>query len=90
MVSNETYADLPEDLQKVVKDAAEKAAEYHSKLFFDGEKELTTFFEKQGMVVTHPDLAPFKAAMEPYYVEFTQQTGDKGKNALQQIQALTK
>ncbi|MBS6027246.1 MAG: sialic acid TRAP transporter substrate-binding protein SiaP [Haemophilus pittmaniae] len=90
LVSNETFADLPEDLQKVIKDAAEKAAAYHSKLFFDGEKELTAFFEKQGMTVTHPDLAPFKAAMEPYYGEFVKQTGEKGAEALKQIQSLNK
>lgn len=33
LISNDTLADLPEDLQKVVKDAAAKAAEYHTKLF---------------------------------------------------------
>ena len=90
LVSNETFADLPEDLQKVVKDAAQKAAEYHSKLFFDGEKELIAFFEKQGVTVTHPDLIPFKEAMKSYYADFVKQTGTKGEEALKQIEAVSK
>ena len=90
LVSNETFADLPEDLQKVVRDAAQKAAEYHTKLFVDGEKELVTFFEKQGVTVTHPDLAPFKEAMKPFYAEFVKQTGTKGEEALKEIQAISK
>jgi len=90
LVSNETFADLPADLQKVVKDAAQKAAEYHTKLFVDGEKDLVTFFEKQGVTVTHPDLAPFKEAMKPFYADFVKQTGAKGEEALKEIQAISK
>ena len=88
LVSNETYKELPEDLQKVVKDAAENAAKYHTKLFVDGEKDLVKFFEKQGVKVTHPDLAPFKDAMKQFYAEFVKQTGEKGEKALKEIQAI--
>ena len=88
LVSNETYKELPEDLQKVVKDAAENAAKYHTKLFVDGEKDLVSFFEKQGVKITHPDLVPFKASMKPYYAEFVKQTGQKGEAALKQIEAI--
>ena len=37
LVSNSTMEMLPEDLQNVVKEAAEAAAEYHTKLFVDEE-----------------------------------------------------
>lgn len=90
LVSNETYQDLPEDLQKVVKEAAEDAAKYHTQLFVDGEKDLVSFFEKQGVTVTHPDLAPFKAAMKPYYAEFVKETSAKGEEALKEIEAINK
>ncbi|WP_044469817.1 sialic acid TRAP transporter substrate-binding protein SiaP [Mannheimia massilioguelmaensis] len=90
LVSNETMADLPEDLQKVVKDAAMKAAEYHTKLFVDGEASLVSFFEKQGVTVTHPDLTPFKEAMKPYYEEFVKKNGATGEEALKQIEAVSK
>ncbi|MCR1837336.1 sialic acid TRAP transporter substrate-binding protein SiaP [Rodentibacter caecimuris] len=88
LVSNETYQDLPEDLQKVVKEAAETAAKYHTQLFSDGEKDLISFFEKQGVTVTKPDLAPFKASMKPFYDDFVKQTGSKGEEALKEIQAI--
>ncbi|TGZ98636.1 sialic acid TRAP transporter substrate-binding protein SiaP [Rodentibacter pneumotropicus] len=88
LVSNETYQDLPEDLQKVVKEAAENAAKYHTQLFADGEKDLISFFEKQGVTVTKPELAPFKAAMKPFYDEFVKQTGSKGEEALKEIEAI--
>lgn len=90
LVSNETLQELPEDLQKVVKEAAEDAAKYHTQLFIEGEKELISFFEKQGVTVTHPDIAPFKEAIKPYYAEFVKQTGSKGEAALKEIEALSK
>ncbi|OOF51332.1 sialic acid TRAP transporter substrate-binding protein SiaP [Rodentibacter trehalosifermentans] len=90
LVSNETYQDLPEDLQKVVKEAAENAAKYHTQLFAEGEKELVAFFEKQGVTITRPDLVPFKEAMKPFYAEFVKQTGSKGEAALKEIEALNK
>lgn len=90
LVSNETLKELPKDLQKVVKDAAQKAAEYHTKLFVDGENELVAFFESKGVTVTKPDLAPFKAAMQPYYDKYIEKNGEVGKAALAEINALTK
>lgn len=88
LVSNETLASLPEDLQKVVRDAAEDAAKYHSKLFQDGEAELIGFFEKQGVTVTRPDLAAFKEAMQPYYAEFIQKNDEASKASIAEIEAL--
>ena len=88
LVSKETLADLPEDLQKVVTDSAEKAAEYHTKLFMDGEKELIEFFKSKGVTVTTPDVAPFKAALQPYYDEYLKKNGELGKQAIEQISAI--
>ncbi|MCK3655544.1 sialic acid-binding protein [Pasteurellaceae bacterium Macca] len=90
LVSKETLADLPADLQKVVKDSAQKAAEYHTKLFMDGEKELVQFFKDKGVTVTTPDLKPFKAALQPYYDEYLKKNGEVGKKAIEEISALTK
>lgn len=88
LVSNDTLESLPEDLQQVIKDAAQSAANYHTKLFVDGEKELISFFESKGVTVTHPDLAPFKAAMKPYYNEFLKKNGALGEQAIKEISAL--
>lgn len=90
LVSNETLGDLPKDLQKVVKDAALVAADYHTKLFVDGEAKLTSFFKEKGMTITTPDLKAFKAALTPYYDEYLQKNGEIGKQAIEQISNLTK
>ncbi|MDO4642659.1 MAG: sialic acid TRAP transporter substrate-binding protein SiaP [Cardiobacteriaceae bacterium] len=89
LISNETLEGLPEDLQAVVKDSAKSAAEYHTKLFKDSEAELIGFFEGKGVKITHPDLEPFKKAMQPYYDEFINKTGEEGKQAITEIQALS-
>lgn len=88
LVSKETMADLPSDLQKVVKEAAEKAAEYHTKLFVDGENSLVEFFKSQGVTVTQPDLKAFKAALKPYYDEYLKKNGEIGKQAVEEISNL--
>ncbi|TCP94718.1 tripartite ATP-independent transporter DctP family solute receptor [Cricetibacter osteomyelitidis] len=90
LVSNAVMDELPEDLQKVVKDAAQSAAEYHTKLFMDGEKELVAFFQEKGVTVTQPDLVQFKEALQPYYDEYLKKNGDLGKQAIEEFSALTK
>ncbi|MGQ0286912.1 sialic acid TRAP transporter substrate-binding protein SiaP [Pasteurellaceae bacterium 22721_9_1] len=88
LVSNETLNELPEDLQKVVKDAAMATAEYHTKLFKEGEENLITFFKEKGMNVTQPDLKPFKEALKPYYDDYLQRTGEAGKKAMESLSKL--
>lgn len=92
LVSNQTLEELPDDLKKVVIDAAKNASEYHTKLFQDGEAELIKFFEEKGVTITKPDNAPFREAMKPYYEEFLKKegVGEAGKKALEEIQALSK
>ena len=88
IISNHTMEELPEDLQKVVRDAAQVASEYHTKLFQEGEQNLIDFFKSKEVTVTTPDLAPFKEAMRPYYAEFVDKAGEEGKKALEEIEAL--
>lgn len=88
LASNQTLEELPQDLQKVIKASAEKAAIYHTNLFEQGEKELIAFFKEKGLQITYPDLKPFKEAMKPYHQQYIEKTGKAGKEALQQIEAL--
>lgn len=90
LVNRDVFNDLPEDLQKVVKEAAVNAAAYHTKLFQDGEAKLVEEFKNKGMNVTTPDLSAFKEAMKPYYDEFVNKTGEEGKKAIADFSALTK
>lgn len=90
LVNRDVFNDLPEDLQKVVKEAAVNAAAYHTKLFQDGEAKLVEEFKNKGMNVTTPDLSAFKEAMKPYYDEFVSKTGEEGKKAIADFSALAK
>ena len=90
LVSKETLEDLPEDLQKVVTDAANKATEFHTKLFVDGENNLVEFFKTKGVTVTKPDLKAFREALKPYYAEYLNKNGEIGKMAVEEISGLNK
>ena len=88
LVSNITMEELPENLQKVVKESAEVAAEYHTKLFMDEEKSLKSFFKSKGVTITEPNLADFKKAMKPFYDEYTKKNGKIGEDAIKAIEAV--
>ena len=88
LVSNITMEELPENLQKVVKESAEVAAEYHTKLFMDEEKSLKDFFKGKGVTITEPNLEEFKKAMKPFYNEYTKKNGKVGEDAIKAIDAV--
>ncbi|QIM65130.1 sialic acid TRAP transporter substrate-binding protein SiaP [Frederiksenia canicola] len=90
LMSGDAYDELPADLQKVVKDAAEKAAEFHTGLFKEGEAKLVDYFKSKGVTVTMPKLDEFKAALKPYHDEFAEKHGEAGKKAIAEINALSK
>lgn len=90
VIGNETLESLPEDLQKVVKDAAAEAAQYHTKLFVDEEASLKDFFKQNGVKITEPNLDEFKAKMQPVYDEFIKKNGKLGQQAVEEITAAGK
>ena len=87
LVSNITMEDLPANLQKVVKDSAEVAAQYHTKLFMDEEKSLKDFFKGKGVTITEPKMDDFKKAMKPFYDEYRKKNGKAGEEAIKTIDA---
>lgn len=89
IASNDSMKKLPKELQAVVKEAAQEAATYHTQLFEEGENNLIAFFEKEGVTVTRPDLAPFKQSMQPYYDAFIEKNGEAGKKAIEDINAIS-
>lgn len=88
LVSNMTMEELPENLQKVVKEAAEVAAKYHTKLFMDEEASAKEFFKKNGVTITEPKLDEFKTAMQPFYSEYTKKNGKIGEDAIKAIDSV--
>ena len=88
IVSNSTMEILPEDLQQVVKAAAEDAANYHTKLFVDEEANLKDFFKSNGVTITEPNTDEFKTAMQPVYEEYTKKNGKVGEEGIKEINAV--
>lgn len=90
LVSASTMEELPDNLQKVVKDAAIEAAKYHTSLFEKEESSLKDFFKSKGVTITEPKLDEFKAAMKPFYDQYVTKNGKVGQDALKQIEAAGK
>ncbi|WP_067140328.1 sialic acid TRAP transporter substrate-binding protein SiaP [Oceanivirga salmonicida] len=88
LVSKMTLEKLPEDLQKVVFEAAKEAAVYHTQLFQEEEKNLIAFFEENGVTITKPDISEFEVKMKPFYDEYIQKNGEIGKKALEEINSI--
>lgn len=88
IISNMTMEMLPDDLQEIVKQAAEDAANYHTKLFVDEEASLKDFFKSNGVTITEPNTDEFKAAMQPVYDEYSKKNGALGAEGIKQINAV--
>ena len=72
-MSLEKFNALPEDVQKIFKEAAQEAAEYERAWCADNESTQLQAMKDNGMqVVEHPDLDSFKAAVQPVYDAYPQ------------------
>ena len=88
LISNSSMKKLPKNLQELVKQESELAAQYHTKLFVDEEAGLIDFFKEQGVTVTNPNLDPFRTAMQPFYEVYMKNNGKVGKAGLEEIIAV--
>lgn len=66
-ISNELWSDLSEEEQGWISAAVEAGGAVNNQLTDDAEASLLATFEGRGLTITRPDLAPFRAAMQPYY-----------------------
>ncbi|MYL58892.1 DctP family TRAP transporter solute-binding subunit, partial [Virgibacillus halodenitrificans] len=86
VVSTKTLEKLPEDLQGILIDGINMAADEHTKMVQKQEEELVSKFEDEGVTVTEPDLAPFKEAVSEAYPKYLKEIGDGAEDYLKQIQ----
>jgi len=75
---------LPKDVQDDLMQAGHDSAVWQRQYVVDQEEPLLEKFKKLGVNITHPDLAPFKAASEPLY---KQELTTKGQQEL--LKAMT-
>ena len=67
VISKKTWDKLTSDQQKIVKEESQKAGNYMRKAVRDAEADQIKQLQAQGMEVTYPDKALFKAMMGPAY-----------------------
>lgn len=67
LMSLDFYETLPEDLQKVVDEAAVEAAAYERQMCDEQEAMLLDELKKVGMIVNEPEMAPFVEATASIY-----------------------
>ena len=66
--SEKWWAELPTDLQKIIKDTfLEVGEKFHSPLLEKQHEDVYENLEKEGEILTYPELEPFINAMKPAY-----------------------
>jgi tripartite ATP-independent transporter DctP family solute receptor len=77
VISAKTWAKLTPEQQTIFKEESKRAGEYMRKAIVDQEGDLVSKMEKAGVVVTRPNLAPFRAAMWPAYKRIGEYAGEE-------------
>lgn len=67
LMNKDTWDGFSDQEKEWVTTAIHAGGKLNDEMLQTGEAELLKVFEEKGLTVTHPDLAPFKAAMQPYY-----------------------
>ena len=74
--TTDLWQKLSDAEKEIVSKAVAKEGAAHTASVKKQEAELVSFFEKEGVNVTYPDLAPFREAMQPLYAEFEEKIGE--------------
>jgi tripartite ATP-independent transporter DctP family solute receptor len=85
VVSEQTWQDLPEDLQQILNDGIAEATDYHTELFQTEEEELVQFFEDEGLTITEPDLTEFREAVSEAYPKYFDKIGEGAEEYMEII-----
>lgn len=84
MMNKNKFDNLPEDLQKVLVEAAQEVTSYQREINADMEKEFIEDLKENGFEVTHPDKQKMKdASWQPVYDKYAE---DLGKDIIDSIQ----
>ncbi len=66
-ISHDLWVGLSDEEKGWIAEAVEAGGELNDSLTEQAEADLVATFEGRGLTITRPDLAPFRAAMQPYY-----------------------
>ena len=73
VISTIIWNDLPEDVQRILQEAADESFEYEKKLWAKKTRESLEAVQRAGVKVYHPDKAPFIAVVQPMYERYRNQ-----------------
>ncbi|MEZ8694198.1 sialic acid TRAP transporter substrate-binding protein SiaP [Vibrio splendidus] len=75
-INSDSWSDLSKQEQTWLMTALEAGGEESKKLINEKTTEYIQKFKDSGVTITYPDLAPFRAAMKPYYAALDKQYGE--------------
>lgn len=75
-MSKGTWDGLSDQEKAWVEEAIAAGGEKSNGMTFEAEAKLLDTFKERGLEITYPDLAPFRAAMKPYYDELEAEFGE--------------
>lgn len=76
VMSKQKFDKFPEDIQKVVMECAQEAAEYERKINAENEEKQIEELKKNGMEIVYPDLQPFKDTVQTVYEKYSDKYGE--------------
>lgn len=85
LMSESSWKKLNAQQQQWVTEAAKEATDYERQVVQDEENNLSKALAKHNVKVTHPDVAPMRAAVQPVYADFHKKYGDKAWAFVQSI-----
>ncbi|WP_026894018.1 TRAP transporter substrate-binding protein [Clostridiisalibacter paucivorans] len=83
IMSLNKFEELPKEVQDIISESAQEAAEYERKINKENEETQIKELKEKGMKVVHPDIDAFKEAVKPVY----QQYGEKYGQYIERIQS---
>ena len=75
LFAKSTWDGLSDQERQWVTTALHAGGKLNNDLLANGEASLLKVFKDKGLTITHPDLAPFRAAMKPYYAKLDAEFG---------------
>lgn len=84
LMGKSTWDSLSDQEKTWVNEAVAAGGKLNDDLLRKGEADLLQVFADKGLTITHPDLAQFRAAMQPYYDTLEQEFG---KGAIAEVTA---
>ena len=85
IISTKVFDKLSPAQQDAITRATQEAAAWHTEKFTADETALISKFKEQGMTITEPDKAPFRAACKPMIDEYVAKYGDAAVKAIESV-----